>query len=104
MSAEIIGTGKEQTSTLIGTVDKVKNLTGLLFQEAQLVGSLATAYSAGVSNYEGEYEVTPSVTAQTLPTKDKLMSDDLTIKAIPVYNVGNTSGGSTFYIATMDEA
>lgn len=48
--------------------------------------------------YEGEYEVTPKVIEQTLPTAKKLLSEDVTIKSIPFYNVGNTSGGSTVYI------
>lgn len=48
--------------------------------------------------YEGDYTVTPKVKAQTLPTAEKVMVDDLQIKAIPFYNVGNTSGGSTVYI------
>lgn len=48
--------------------------------------------------YEGEYEVTPKVDAQTLATKQKLMQEDVTIKEIPFFNVGNTAGGSTVYI------
>ena len=52
--------------------------------------------------YEGEYEITPKVEAQTLPIAKKTMKEDLTVKAIPVFNVGNNAGGSTFYIATMD--
>lgn len=53
--------------------------------------------------YTGPYEVTPTVDGEVLPTAGKLMKDDLTIKAIPVYSVSNTAGGNTFYIATMDE-
>lgn len=53
--------------------------------------------------YEGAYEVTPTVEGEVLPTAQKLMQDDLTVKAIPVYSVGNMAGGSTFYIATMDD-
>ena len=53
--------------------------------------------------YEGEYEITPTVEGEVLPTAHKLMQDDLTVKAIPVYSVGNTAGGNTFYIATMDD-
>lgn len=53
--------------------------------------------------YEGEYVLTPTVDSQVFPTAEKTMKDDLTVKAIPTYCVGNTSGGSTFYIATMDE-
>lgn len=49
--------------------------------------------------YEGEYEVTPKVSEQTLPTAEKMLTEDVTIKSIPFFNVGNTSGGSTVYIA-----
>lgn len=49
--------------------------------------------------YEGEYAVTPKVEAQTMPTKEKVMRDDVTIRAIPVFRVSNTSGGTTVYIA-----
>lgn len=48
--------------------------------------------------YEGEYNVTPKIETQTLPTKEKVMADDIKIKAIPFFNVSNTSGGSTVYI------
>ena len=53
--------------------------------------------------YTGPYEVTPTVEGEVLPTASKLMTQDLTIKAIPVYSVSNTAGGNTFYIATMDD-
>lgn len=56
-----------------------------------------TEYIGG-EKYEGEYAVTPKVEAQTLPTKEKVMVDDMTINAIPFFNVSNTSGGSTVYI------
>lgn len=49
--------------------------------------------------YDGSYEVTPAVESQTLPTKKKLMADDLTIKEIPIYETTNNSGGTTVYIA-----
>lgn len=49
--------------------------------------------------YTGEYEITPTVDGQTIPTAQKFMTDDMIIKAIPFYNVSNTSGGSTVYIA-----
>lgn len=48
--------------------------------------------------YEGEYEVTPKVSKQTLPTAKKLLSKDVTIKEIPYFEVSNTSGGNTVYI------
>lgn len=45
--------------------------------------------------YEGDYEVTPKVKAQTMPTANKFMTSDVTVKAIPFYVVGNLSGGET---------
>jgi hypothetical protein len=48
--------------------------------------------------YEGEYEVTPKVTEQTMETKEKVMAENVTILAIPYYDVGNTAGGSTVFI------
>lgn len=48
--------------------------------------------------YAGPYEVTPHVDAQYLPTQRKLMSDDVTIRAIPYYETSNVSG-VTVYIA-----
>jgi hypothetical protein len=55
--------------------------------------------SDDVPRYSGDYDVTPRVGEQVLPTRNKLMIDDMTIKAIPVYKVSNTSGGVTVYIA-----
>lgn len=66
--------------------DKVQTVT-------KLVGDL----------YEGDYSVIPRATEQTLPTKEKLMLDDVSVKAIPTFEVSNATGGTTFYIATMDE-
>lgn len=52
-----------------------------------------------IEYYKGDYAVTPKVTAQTLPTAQKTMGEDLTVLAIPFYNVSNNSGGKTIYIA-----
>lgn len=57
-----------------------------------------TEYVGG-EPYDGEYVVTPKVVEQTLPTKDKVLVDDITIKEVPVYRVSNPSGGTTVYIA-----
>lgn len=51
------------------------------------------------NRYNGSYEVTPKVTSQTLPTRDKFMIDDMTVEAIPYFETSNNSGGTTVYIA-----
>ena len=50
--------------------------------------------------YDGEYVVIPKVTEQSLPTAEKFMEDDVTIKSIPYFNVSNTAGGSSVYIGS----
>ena len=57
-----------------------------------------TEYVGG-EPYGGDYQITPAVDAQTMPTKGKVMTDDVTVQAIPFFNVSNNSGGSTVYIA-----
>lgn len=47
--------------------------------------------------YQGAYTVTPSDEAQTLATKNTTMTDDVTVKQIPYYEVSNQTG-STVYI------
>lgn len=67
-------------------------------------GSLHTVtIRDNVEHYEGEYAVTPKVYAQSLPTADKFLINDLTVNAIPFFNVSNPAGGNTIYIGTMDE-
>ncbi len=50
--------------------------------------------------YSGPYEVTPAVISQTIETAEKTMKYDMQIKAIPYFDVGNASGGSTVYIGS----
>ena len=63
---------------------------------------LTVAMPTEADPYMGDYEITPKVEAQTMDTKGKLMLDDVTVQQIPCYSVSNTSGGTTFYIATID--
>ena len=60
------------------------------FGKLQIVTELV-----GGELYQGDYEVTPQVNAQTLPTKTMVMKDDVTIHEIPYAEVTNTSGGLT---------
>lgn len=49
--------------------------------------------------YYGSYVVTPTVDKQTLETAMKIMKEDVTVNSVPCYNVSNSSGGNTVYIA-----
>ena len=48
--------------------------------------------------YEGDYEVTPKIVAQTLETANKSLESDVTIHAIPYYEVDNVFKGQTVII------
>lgn len=48
--------------------------------------------------YAGSYTVTPRVTEQQLPTKDKYMQDNVTVFQIPYQAVSNPAGGKTIII------
>lgn len=48
--------------------------------------------------YTGSYTVKPSVSEQTLATKDKVMTDDVTVLEIPYSEVSNNDGGCTVTI------
>lgn len=57
------------------------------------------AVTKDVECYDGPYMVTPKVAEQVLPTAKKRMTADVTIAKIPIFDVSNTSGGTTIYIA-----
>lgn len=48
--------------------------------------------------YEGEYTVTPKIVSQTMETANKRMTEDVTVKAIPYYEVSNEHNGKTVII------
>lgn len=53
---------------------------------------------ANAEGYTGDYEVTPKTTAQELETAQKLMMDNVTVNAIPYYEVSNSQNGKTVII------
>lgn len=46
--------------------------------------------------YQGSYTVTPKDEAQTLATKNTTMTDDVTVKQIPYYEVSNEDGYTVY--------
>lgn len=86
------------TCTLRARLVPQIQLIGRMTADMQLRGSIR--YLEGYETYTGNYEVTPQVLGQTIPTANRLMVRDVTIKDIPTYEVSNPSGGETFYIAS----
>lgn len=54
--------------------------------------------SVNAEEYEGSYTVTPKISEQKLPTKNKFLIDDVIVEKIPITTVSNTSGGTTVII------
>lgn len=69
--------------------------------DAELVNKIAYAQA---EDYDGDYEVTsflaaPSMTSSlVLPTRDKLMRDNVTFYSVPTSEEYNEQGGVTFTI------
>lgn len=58
-----------------------------------------TEYIGG-EEYKGEYIAVPTTEEQVFNTKGKVLLDNMTVRKIPYFNVSNSSGGNTVYIAS----
>ena len=77
---------------------QIGKIKGVIHSKLILKGTISKPTFIGGEEYKGSYEVTPKVEAQTIPTKDKVLIEDMTIKAIPIFKVSNTTGGNTVFI------
>lgn len=64
-------------------------------------GALHEIPPSDIAVYDGAYTVDPDFERHVLGTKSKLMRDDVTVNAIEVQRVSNTSGGRTVYIGGL---
>ena len=65
------------------------------FQEISVIDEIET--------YDGPYVVTPAIDSQVLPTSQKRMTDNMTVKAIPYFQTSNPQMGETVYIGSEVE-
>lgn len=65
------------------------------FEHLQVVSD-----NVGVDYYKGDYTVTPKVEKQELATRQKFLTENVKIKEIPFFEVGNSEGGDTVYIGS----
>ena len=71
--------------------------------EARAVRAAAVSVTGPVvaahgEEYTGPTTVTPSGSSQTLPTAHKYLAQDITVREIQRWDVGNPSGGTTVFI------
>ena len=85
--------GKSSSGSLQGTIIGRESLKG-----GVTIGTVIGATEYPV--YDGELSIVPSATEeQTLPTANKLLNEDITIKKIPYAEVTNSANGTTITIA-----
>ena len=65
---------------------------------AAAVAVIGPVVAAHGEEYTGPTTVTPSGSVQTLPTAHKYLAQDITVREIQRWDVGNPSGGTTVYI------
>lgn len=56
-------------------------------------------HTSAYPDYDGAYDVTPRLAAQTLATKSRVMHADVEVGGIPSYRTTNVGGGYTVTIA-----
>ena len=84
---------------LKGTVNSKDSLVGTINSVQQLMGKIEMPIinNQDIPEYSGKYTVVPKVTSQTLPTKEKILHENILILEIPYYETSNESG-KTIYI------
>lgn len=65
---------------------------------AELICGITGFSGQTIEHYDGAYDVTPLITAQVLPTRDKLMDDNVRVDMIPTREENNAAGGVTFIV------
>lgn len=100
-NAVVIGegvlTGVVRSEGVLSGIIKTEGcLSGAINSEGVLEGSLSMP--TGYDDYAGPYDVVPKVTPRSLDTADKHLANNITIKAIPYYEVSNLHNGKTIII------
>ena len=84
------------TMEVSGKITIKGNLNGRIGQEKPIKGQVGYAQTKPLPYYEGEYVITPKFTEQVLETKQRSMSDDVTVEKITTLEVDNEAGGVTY--------
>lgn len=93
---KLIGKIFIQHGNLEGFIRSAGSLFGLIKSAGTLSGFLTRP--VGYDDYRGKYEIIPKIDPQNIQTADKHLSKDITILAIPYYEVSNPYGGNTVSI------
>lgn len=80
-----------ENSTLSGELSGGHGLSGIL--------TVPKVIEENTNVYQGDYEIIPDVhDTQTLETANKVLKQNIVVAAVPYYETGNSSDGTTVYI------
>ena len=83
----------------IGIVTSSYNLDMVESSYTLDLGEVIEVKYPGGDVYDGDYVVVPKTESQVLPTRSKVMANDVTVKEVPFFQTSNTYG-DTVYIAS----
>lgn len=100
-----------QERLLVGSAESLVGLTGSVRADVHLAGAIRpgiglvghVALPVGYDKYTGDYVIRPEFQDRVLETSQKLMSDDVVVRAIEVQRVSNVEGGLTVYIGGLTD-
>lgn len=72
------------------------SITARVSPRGNVSGKVKTAETKPLPWYEGEYVITPKFTEQVLETKQRSLSDNVTVEKITTLEVDNEAGGVTY--------
>lgn len=99
VSAKIRGTvdgAVSKREEMSGTLRATAALSGGVTAQAALSGTAVIPTMYAADKYDGAYEVMPKFSTDVvLPTRNRLMQQDVTVSKIPQYEISNEAGGKT---------
>ena len=70
-------------------------------EQRTIIVKIGASAGGRLPPYTGDYTVTPDLIDDIIvPTAQKSMTDNLTVEAVPTYEVDNEAGGVTFVIGS----
>lgn len=75
-------------------------LKGSIRSKVFMSGIVHYPISVNIPVFDGDYIINPKSTQQILSTKDKQMTDNVTIKPIPYFETSNEEDGITIFIGS----
>ena len=83
---------------LTGHLQTLQTVTGSISSTGTVTGTITIGGGGDYPAYTGEYVVTPTLSEQTLETFRKVMSDNVTVREIPITYTSNPQDGQTVLI------